>query len=152
MVTEKNNFSSNAKQNFAKGKVISKCKNHTHVKVGHTSEFPFAIHWWTLKNPKNQTFEEMKKIAGDIIILHMCTKKHTPMRYSSWDTEWDRIFCHFGLFSALLPPLTTHPHPTHPHPPNNLENQNFETMKKTSGDVIILNLCNKKHDQIMYAY
>ena len=26
MVMEKNNFSSNAKQNFAKGKAISKCK------------------------------------------------------------------------------------------------------------------------------
>ena len=29
-------------------------------------------------------------------------------------------------------------------PPNNSENQNFEKMKKASGDVIILNLCNKK--------
>ena len=29
-------------------------------------------------------------------------------------------------------------------PPNNPENQNFEKMKKASGDVIILNLCNKK--------
>ena len=27
MVAEKNNFSSNAYHNFAKGKVISKCKN-----------------------------------------------------------------------------------------------------------------------------
>ena len=27
MVTEKNNFSSNAQHNFAKGKVISECKN-----------------------------------------------------------------------------------------------------------------------------
>ena len=25
-------------------------------------------------------------------------------------------------------------------------------MKKASGDVIILNLCSKKHDQIMYAF
>ena len=25
-------------------------------------------------------------------------------------------------------------------------------MKKASEDVIILNLCNKKHDQMMYAY
>ena len=29
--------------------------NHMHVnKVGHASEFPFNIYWWTLKNPKNQ--------------------------------------------------------------------------------------------------
>ena len=51
----------------------------------------------------------------------------------------------------------------------NLKNQNFEKMKrncmryhhfthvyqkmkKAPGDVIILNLCNKKHDQMMYAY
>ena len=117
-------------------------KNHTHVrKVGHISEFPFGIYWWTLKNPKNQTFEKMKKIAGDIIILHMCTKNHNHMRYSSWDTKWDRIFCHFGPFFAFLP-----------HPPDNTENQNFEEMKKAFEDVIILNLCNKKHDHKMYAY
>ena len=45
-------------------------------KGGATSEFHFGIYWWTLKNPKNQNFEKMKKIAGDIIILHMCTKNH----------------------------------------------------------------------------
>ena len=27
------------------------------------------------KNPKNQNFEKMKKVVGDIIILHMYTKK-----------------------------------------------------------------------------
>ena len=37
-------------------------------------------------------------------------------------------------------------------PPNNPENQNFEEMKKAFGDVIILNLYNKKHDHLMYAY
>ena len=37
-------------------------------------------------------------------------------------------------------------------PPNNPENQNLEKMKKSSGDVIILNLRNKKHNQMMYAY
>ena len=36
--------------------------------------------------------------------------------------------------------------------PNTSENQNFEKMKKASVDVIILNLCNKKHNQMMYAY
>ena len=46
-----------------------------------------------------------KKIAGDIIILHMCTKNCNHMRYSSWD---------------------------------NPENRNFEKLKKTSGDAIIL--------------
>ena len=40
----------------------------------------------------------MHKTAGDIIILHMCTKNHNHMRYGygSWDTEWDRqVFLSF---------------------------------------------------------
>ena len=48
--------------------------------------------------------------------------------YGDMDMEiWsatDRIFCHFGLFFALLPP-------------NNLKNQNFEKMKKMPRDIII---------------
>ena len=32
------------------------------------------------------------------------------------------------------------------------ENQILEKMKKASADAIILNLCNKKHDHMMYAY
>ena len=39
----------------------------------------------------------------------------------------DRILSHFGQFFALLFPL-----------PNNPKNQNFEKMKKTTGDIIIL--------------
>ena len=56
------------------------------------------------------------------------------------DTEFPEIgsetifFVILGLFLAFTPPP----------PPNNPENQNFEKMKKASGDVIILNLCNKK--------
>ena len=47
----------------------------------------------------------MNKSAGDIIILHMCTKNHNHKMYSSWDmSATDRIFCHYGVFFALLPP------------------------------------------------
>ena len=42
----------------------------------------------------------------------------------------DRIFCHLGLYFALYPP------PSCP-PPNNPENQNFEKIKKTPGDIIL---------------
>ena len=71
----------------------------------------------------------------------MCTKSHNHMKYSSWDMELEFFCCcYFGPFFALLPP-----------PPNIPENQNFEKMEKAS-DVIILNLCNKKHDHMMYAY
>ena len=41
--------------------------------------------------------------------------------------------------------------PFNPLPPNNPENQNFEEMKKPFGDVIILNVWNKKHHHAMYA-
>ena len=57
--------------------------------------------------------------------------------------ELDRFFCHFGPFFAFLPLLPA---------PNSPENQDFEKTKKVSGDIIILNLCNKKHDHMMYAY
>ena len=83
----------------------------------------------------------MKKIPADIIILHKCTKNHNHMKYSSWDTEWDWIFCHFGPFFAILPPPT----------PNNQEDQNFKRIKKASEDVIILQMWTKNHNHMMYA-
>ena len=39
----------------------------------------------------------------------------------------DRIFCHYGPFFALYPPL----------PPMDPENQNFEQMKKALEDIIL---------------
>ena len=64
------------------------------------------------KTRKIRILKKWKKIAGDIIILHMCTKNQDHMSYSSWDTEWDIFFflqqesnrdCHFRPFFALLP-------------------------------------------------
>ena len=49
----------------------------------------------------------------------------------------DRTFCHFGPFFALFPP-------------NNPKNQNFEKMKKTPGDIIILNRWNINNNHMMY--
>ena len=82
----------------------------------------------------------MKKSAGDTTILHMFTKKQTHMRYGSWDTEWENLLS----FWSILCPLT-------PSPPNNPENQSFEKMKKASEDFIILHLCTKNHNHMMYA-
>ena len=64
------------------------------------------IFFWHLlmnsENPKNQTFEKMKNFAGDIIILHMRTKNHNHMRYSSWDTPWDiGCNCYFSFWVIL---------------------------------------------------
>ena len=69
-------------------------------------------------NPKNQNFEKMNKISGDIIILHRCTINDNHMMHGSWDMKRDeQIFCHFGPFFALLPHKI-------------LKNQNFEKLKK----------------------
>ena len=55
-----------------------------------------------------------------------------------------RVRQNFLSFWAIFCPVTP--------PSNNPEKQSIENTKKTSGDVIILNLCNKKHDHMMYAY
>ena len=36
------------------------------------------------------------------------------------------------------------------YPPNNPKNQNFAKMKKTPGDIIILHMCTKNHDHMLY--
>ena len=78
------------------------------------------------KTRKIRILKKWEKIARDIIILHMCTKNHNYMRYSSWDMERDKFFDILGHFLPFrIPP---------------------------SGAVIILNLCNKKCNQMMYAY
>ena len=40
-------------------------------------------------SPKNQNLKKMKKIPGDTIILHMCTKNDDKMIYGSWDMVRD---------------------------------------------------------------
>ena len=49
----------------------------------------------------------------------------------------DIIFCHLGLFLAFSLP-------------KNLENQNFEKMKKKPRDIIILHKYIKDHDHMLY--
>ena len=67
-------------------------------------------------------------------ILHRCTKNHNPMRYGSWDTEWETIFCHFGPFHALSPP-------------SNQENQHFEKHLEMSS----LYTRTKNHGHLMFS-
>ena len=50
----------------------------------------------------------------------------------------DRIFCHFGPFFDHLPP-------------NNPENQNFEKIKNTPGNMI-LHMCTINDNRIMYGF
>ena len=55
-----------------------------------------------------------------------------------WCMVLEIYFCHFGPFSALLPP-------------NNPKNQNFEKLKYKPGDTIILQRCITNSNHIMYG-
>ena len=77
------------------------CVPKTTIIWGMTPEMQSETHdflsFWTIflscyppNKLKNQNFEKMKKISGDFIILHMCTKNYDHMMYASWDMECNR--------------------------------------------------------------
>ena len=117
--------------------------------MGHTSEFPFGIYWWTLKNPKNQNFQNMKKKKKtqegkkNWRYHHFTHVYQKPQSGTVHEIRSDTIFLSFR--ANLCPPLSLTP-------------QKTKILKKKqksiwrSGDIIIFNLCNKKHYQMMYAY
>ena len=60
------------------------------------------------KNPKNQGFAKMKKIAGDILLYyrfrHVYQKPQSyEIRLTRYGMRQTEFFCHFELFFALLP-------------------------------------------------
>ena len=58
-------------------------------------------------NPKNQNFEKMKKLPGDIIILHRHTINDNHIMYDSWDVECERQnFLSFWIIFCSFTPLT----------------------------------------------
>ena len=75
------------------------------------------------------------------ISFYICVPKITIIwcTVSEIQNEAYRIFCHFWPFFALLPP-------------NDPKNQNFETMKKIPGDIIILHMCTINDNHMMYGY
>ena len=79
----------------------------------------------------------MKKTPEDTIILHLHTINDDHM-CGSWDiwNATDIIFCHFGLFFC---PFT------------NPKNQNFEKMKKTPVDIIILHIYTINENHMMHV-
>ena len=77
---------------------------------------------------------------GDIVILHMCTINDNHMMYSSWDMK-----CEGQNFSVILERFL----PFYSH--NNPKNQNFEKLKKTPREIIILHKSTKNHDHILYG-
>ena len=94
-------------------------------------------------SPKNENLKIMKKTPEDII-LHKCTKNHDHMLYCSWDMVRDRY--HYFTFWAIFCPFISPPLP----PSNRLKNQNFKKSEKKLGDIIILRMCTKDDDKMMY--
>ena len=90
-------------------------------------------------NPKSQNFEKMKKIPGDISILHKCTINDNYMIYGFWDMKCNRyVILSFGPF--FFCPLT-----------KAWKMKISKQMKKTPGDIIILHKCTKNHDHMLYC-
>ena len=84
---------------------------------------------------KNQDFEKIKKPAGDIIILHLCTTNDDHMMYGSWDIErgienFFVILCYFLPFYHLTTRKTN--------------------VLKTPGDIIILHMSSLSENHMMY--
>ena len=92
-------------------------------------------------NPKNPNFEKMKKTAGDIIILHLCTTKYDAwfLRCGAQQTEF---FVTLRYFFPFIP-----------SPPPTLKAQEIKIKKKWKkkmlGDIILLHKCTKNNDQML---
>ena len=78
------------------------------------------------------------KKPGYIIILHKCTINDNHMMYGSWDMKHDKQ--NFLSFWTVFFPL---------YSPNNPKNQNFQKLKKSPGDIIILHKCTKNHNHML---
>ena len=53
--------------------------------------------------PKIKILKNWKKTSGDIIILHMCTKNHDHMLYSSLDIICNGCNCYFSFWAIFCP-------------------------------------------------
>ena len=98
---------------------------------------PFFLFYANDWPPKLKFGKNVKKVSGDIILLHMCTINEDHMMYSSWDIRHDgQSFWHFGPFD----------------PPSNPKNLNFEKLKNIPGDIITLHLCTTDGNYMMYGF
>ena len=53
--------------------------------------------------PKIKILKNWKKTPGDIIILHICTKNHDLMLYSSLDIMCNGYNCYFSFWAIFCP-------------------------------------------------
>ena len=107
-------------------------------------------------NPKNQNFEKIKNIWRYYYFAHVCHQWQYDMMYGSWDRECNRQnFLSLWTIFHSFTPLANWIIKLFALPLSNLENQNFEKMKKT-GDIIytsfthILHKCTETYDHTIY--
>ena len=95
--------------------------------------------FYLTNNPKNQKFKKMKKVLGDIIILHKCLKNHDHMPYCPWNMACDgwNLFFILGYYYPNIP-----------------KNQNFLKMKKKKNNLRYhyFTHCTKNFDHMMYCF
>ena len=105
-------------------------------------------HFWTFFCPftppttqKNKILKKMRNMPEDIIILLKCAKNYIYMLYCSWDMLHDRQNCYFSFWAIFcsFTPLTA------------WKIKKIWKMKKMPGNLIILQMCTKNYDLMMYA-
>ena len=102
--------------------------------------------FYSPNSPKNQNFKKnILKKRLEISSLYTNVPKIMIICYTVpeiWCMTDVIVIFHFGLFFALLPP---------PTPSNSPTNQKKKKKKKTPGNIIILHMCTKNNDQMMYG-
>ena len=93
----------------------------------HPANKPKKIFFW--KNEKNY--------SEDIIILNKCTKSHDHMLQCFWHTTCDRCVFHFSFWAKNKKFLKF--------------KKKKKKKKKKPEDIIILHLCTKNYDHMMYG-
>ena len=107
-------------------------------------------HFLPLNPPKIRTLKTLKKFAGDIIILLICTKNHNHMLYGYWDTEWagHNFLSFWAIFCPFIPPLTTGKWKfwKNEKKQQQTNKQTKKKQKKKPGDIVFLHMCTINED------
>ena len=108
------------------------------TEIGYYKWFFVLLH--RLKNLENHNFEKLKKIATDIIILHMYTKNHNHMMHASWKMECNKQ--KFLSFWTIFCPFTTQLTP---------KLKIWKKCTKRPRNIIFLHMGTINEDHVMYG-
>ena len=127
---------------FVKNWSIIETYSQTDCEGGAHLRIPFWHLLMNFEKPKKSEFWINETKLLEISSFYTCVPK-TIIIWGTVPEIWSENF--FLVILGQFLPFTS-------PPSNNPDNQNFQRMKKASPGDIILNLRNKKHDQMMYAY